>query len=71
MPPFPEPVAETSVTVGGRPAMLLFKGQAPGTLGVMQVNVMVPADAPEGAEVPVVLRIGGVDAGGLTLTVRR
>ncbi len=71
MPPFPDPVAETSVTVGGRPAMLLFKGQAPGTLGVMQVNVMVPADAPEGAEVPVVLRIGGVDAGGLTLTVRR
>jgi uncharacterized protein (TIGR03437 family) len=52
---YPEPVAPVSVTIGGVPAEILFRGQAPGTVGVMQLNLMVPRGASGGN---VILRIG-------------
>lgn len=68
---YPEPVAPVVVTIGGSAANIVFKGQAPYTAGVMQVNVTVPADAPAGNAVPVTLQIGGTAAqSGLTIAVK-
>ncbi|MBI3664985.1 MAG: carboxypeptidase regulatory-like domain-containing protein [Acidobacteria bacterium] len=60
-----------SATMGGRPAALLFAGMAPDYAGLLQVNLAVPADAPVGPNVPVVLNIGGISSpGGVTIAVR-
>ncbi len=49
------------VTIGGRPAQVLFSGLAPNLVGLYQINVMVPADAPSGSQ-PVVIGAGGVES---------
>ena len=59
-----EPLARTTtnplVTIGGRPAQLLFSGLAPGIVGLYQVNVVVPADSPTGPEVELTIQKDGV-----------
>jgi uncharacterized protein (TIGR03437 family) len=57
--PLARTVAAPTVTIGGRPVEVQFSGLAPGAVGLYQVNVIVPADAPSGIQ-PVVLTIGGV-----------
>lgn len=47
------------VLFGDRPGRVLFSGLAPGLMGVYQVSVEVPADAPTGDAVSVVVGIGG------------
>ena len=59
-PAYPVPQAETRLLVGGVAAEILFRGQAPGTTGVMQVNARVPTGVAAGPAVPVVLEVGGV-----------
>lgn len=54
---FPEPAAATVVTIGGADAEILFRGQAPDTVGLMQLNVRVPRDAGPGAT-RVILKVG-------------
>ena len=54
---FPEPAAATSIIIGGETAEILFRGQAPGTVGLMQINARVPRGAGTGPQ-PVVLKIG-------------
>lgn len=54
---YPEPATAVTVTIGGEAVEVLFRGQAPGTVGVMQLNVRVP-DGVGPASAPVVLRIG-------------
>jgi uncharacterized protein (TIGR03437 family) len=44
-----------TVWIGGILAPVTFAGLAPGTVGVYQVNVQVPAGAPSGEAVPVVM----------------
>lgn len=41
-------VEEPTVTIGGRPAPVLFSGLAPTLVGVYQLNVQIPDDAPSG-----------------------
>ncbi|MDX2178010.1 MAG: kelch repeat-containing protein, partial [Bryobacteraceae bacterium] len=55
---FPEPAAPVSVTIGGMPAEVLFRGQAPGTAGVMQINARIPAGVAAGEAVAVTLTVG-------------
>jgi uncharacterized protein (TIGR03437 family) len=56
-----------AVTLGGIPAPLYFAGLAPGFVGVYQLNVKVPGDAPEGMQIPLTIQAGGLST---TVSVR-
>jgi uncharacterized protein (TIGR03437 family) len=64
----------TIVTVGGKWALVLFSGLAPGFAGVSQINFLVPADAPSGDDDVIVavtdLRIGTAISKPVKLAVR-
>jgi uncharacterized protein (TIGR03437 family) len=48
-----------TATVGGVPASVKYAGSAPGFVnGAMQVNVEIPANAPSGPGVPIVITLG-------------
>jgi uncharacterized protein (TIGR03437 family) len=68
------PLASTveipELTIGGRAAQVLFSGLAPGIVGLYQVNVSVPNDAPAGPDVEVVLRQSGVTSKISRLAIR-
>ncbi len=67
---FPEPAAATTFTIGGQPAEVLFRGQAPGTVGVMQLNVRIPAGLAGGMRL-VLLQIGeGQSQAGVVVAIR-
>jgi uncharacterized protein (TIGR03437 family) len=61
-----------TATIGGMPATVLFAGEAPGTTtGLVQINVQVPANAPQGPAIPLQLSVGGVStAAGVTLAIQ-
>ncbi len=59
-----------TVSIGGVPAKVSFSGLTPDLVGVYQVNVEVPSEAPTGDAVEVVLRIGGVTANTVTIAVK-
>jgi uncharacterized protein (TIGR03437 family) len=63
--------AVPAVTIGGISATVSFSGLAPGFVGLYQVNVEVPANAPAGDAVPVVLTVGGVTANTVTVAIGR
>lgn len=67
---FPKPRQSVTVTIGGIPAQVLYAGAAPGFVaGVLQVNAVVPANAPSG-NVPVVVTVGGIASqSGFTVAV--
>ena len=46
-----------SATIGGRPAAVSFAGMAPGLVGLLQVNVEIPAATPAGPA-EVIIQIG-------------
>jgi uncharacterized protein (TIGR03437 family) len=46
----PKPLLPVTALVGGQPATVAFSGEAPGLIsGVMQVNVLIPANTASGA----------------------
>lgn len=59
-----------SVTIDGVPATVFFSGLAPGFVREYQVNAQVPANAPTGNAVPVVLSIGGVNSNTVTIAAQ-
>ena len=63
------PLLPVSVTIGGVPAFLQFAGTAPNLVGVLQINFVVPATAPAGAQ-PVVVTVGGKLSPPVTLAVQ-
>jgi len=73
--PHAEPLARTvdqylpTVTIGGVSARVEFSGLAPWFVGLWQVNVSVPADAPTG-EQPLVLTTGGSRANPVTVFIK-
>ena len=69
--PYPLPVLKVSVTIGGYPAEVLFAGEAPGFVGLMQVNARVPAGYAGAGILPVTISVGAVTSpAGVTLAVR-
>lgn len=74
MPAPVSPLAETThtvtATIGNVPAQVTFAGLAPGWVGLYQVNVQVPANAPVGDAVPLVLSVGGVVSNPVTMAIQ-
>ncbi len=63
-------VATPTVSIGGVNAPVLFSGLAPGFVGLYQVNATVPATAPSGDTVQVVLTISNVASNTVTMAVQ-
>jgi len=59
-----------TVTFGNTLASVVFAGLAPGFVGLYQVNVEVPADAPTGDSVPLAITMGGVQSSTVTIAVQ-
>jgi beta-glucosidase len=58
------------VTIGGVPAQVLYSGLAPGAVGEYQLNVAVPANAPTGDAVPVIVSMGGAVSNTVQIAVQ-
>jgi uncharacterized protein (TIGR03437 family) len=63
--PLATTVTDPEVNVGGVAATILFSGLAPGQVGLYQLNVRIPWNAPKGLGIPLNI----VQTGGLTHTV--
>jgi uncharacterized protein (TIGR03437 family) len=61
---------EVTVTIGGQEAAVSFAGLTPGFSGLYQLNVTVPAGAPVGSAVPVVVSVAGASSAVTTMAVR-
>jgi uncharacterized protein (TIGR03437 family) len=61
-----------SATVNGEPAKVIYAGGAPLEInGVLQVNIVIPADAPSGPAVPVAIKVGDwTSQDGVTLAIQ-
>lgn len=59
-----------TVTIGGKTAAVSFSGLAPSYVGLYQINVQVPADAPVGDAVPLVVTQSGVPSNTVTIAVQ-
>ena len=69
--PLPTPFLVVTAVIGGQPAVVQYAGGAPGFVaGLMQVNVVVPANVSPGPAIPVVLKVAESQSqGGVTIAV--
>jgi uncharacterized protein (TIGR03437 family) len=69
-----KPLSAVTATIGGVTADVQYAGSAPGIVsGVMQVNLLIPATAPVGNNVPIVINVGSASssaAGAPTVAVQ-
>jgi uncharacterized protein (TIGR03437 family) len=63
-------IEEVSVTVGGRTAEVLFAGMTPGSVGLGQVNILIPSGVTAGSRVPVIVKIRDQVSNTVTISVR-
>ena len=69
--PYPSPVGQVSLTIGGSPANILFAGEAPGFVGLMQINAQVPGGFVPPGDLQLVLTVGLYQSpAGVTIAVR-
>jgi uncharacterized protein (TIGR03437 family) len=59
-----------TVTIGGISAPVAFAGLAPGFVGLYQINATVPPGIAPGANVPVVVSVGGASSSPVTVPIR-
>jgi minor extracellular serine protease Vpr len=62
-------VVTPTVTIGGLAAQVLYSGLTPGSIGLYQIDVVIPADTPAGPQ-PVVIRQNGVNSQPANLPVQ-
>ena len=69
--PYPYPNLSVTATVGSQDAPVKYAGGAPGmVVGLMQVNIQIPAGIQTGNTVPVVLKVGNaLSQGSVTVAV--
>jgi uncharacterized protein (TIGR03437 family) len=69
--PLPTPVLPVNVTIGGVTVNdLQYARGAPGAVGLLQINVAIPAGVTPGSAVPVVIQVGGATSqAGVTIAV--
>jgi len=58
-----------TVTIGGVTAPVAFSGLSPGFVGLWQINVQIPANAPVGSGVPLVISFGEKNSRSTTIAV--
>jgi uncharacterized protein (TIGR03437 family) len=68
--PLASVVSPVTVTVGGRPASVLFAGLTPGFAGLYQVNAILAADTPVGNAVPLTIRVDGQESNAVEIAVQ-
>jgi uncharacterized protein (TIGR03437 family) len=68
--PLATTLATPTVTIGGVPATVLYSGLAPGLVGLYQVNVQVPANAPTGSAVNLAITVGSLTSNTVTVAVQ-
>lgn len=66
--PFSVPYAQLQAKVGGKPAFVQFAGMAPGFVGLLQLNLLVP-DVP-GGDQPLEVTLGNASANSTVVSVR-
>ena len=59
-----------TVMLGNVPAPVTFSGLAPSFVGLYQVNLQIPQNAPAGDAVPLVVSIGGINSNTAAIAVR-
>jgi uncharacterized protein (TIGR03437 family) len=69
-PPLATTLATPSVTIGGVPAVVSYSGLAPGLVGLYQVNVQVPSNAPTGNAVNLAISVGSLTSNTVTVAVQ-
>jgi uncharacterized protein (TIGR03437 family) len=67
--PYPQPVLPVSIAIGGAAATVLYAGEAPGLVGMLQVDAIVPAGTVSGG-VNAVLTVGATPAPPVSLWVQ-
>jgi uncharacterized protein (TIGR03437 family) len=58
-----------TVTIGGIAAPVAFSGLSPGFVGLWQINVQIPANAPTGNSVPLVISFGEKNSRTTTIAI--
>ena len=58
-----------TVSIGNLPATVSFSGLTPGSIGLYQINVTVPANAPSGPQ-PVIIKANGVNSATANLPIQ-
>lgn len=57
--PLPSPLLDVVVGIANQGAEILYAGATPGLVaGLMQINARIPLDAPSGARVPLIIKVG-------------
>ena len=69
-PPLATTLANPSVIIGGLPAVVSYSGLAPGLVGLYQVNVQVPNNAPTGDAVNLAITVGSLTSNTVTVAVQ-
>ncbi len=65
--PLAQAIVQPTVSLGGATLIVTYAGLAPGEVGVDQINAIVPSDAPQGLNVPLIISQNGSSQ---TVTVR-
>jgi uncharacterized protein (TIGR03437 family) len=69
--PYPAPVLPVTLTVDGVPANILFVGEAPGFVGLLQINAQLPGGFIPTGDLPVALSVGNFESpSGVTIAVK-
>ena len=68
--PFARPVAPVSVFLDGKPAKVLFAGLAPGTVGLLQINLEIPTAAASASKAEIKVQIGDIVSPAANIAIR-